>query len=176
MALKPTPTLGAAVKRFPFAAGAGLAICGARPFDADPRIALDHRGTNSAAAARHPDARRRAAHPPLDALFRLVYGIEGVGQVDGLIAQPLSFYLKEVHGWTPLQVSAYLTIFNFPWIIKPIYGALSDFVPLFGYRRKLYSSLAANMSRPAPILWATQLTAPEPAAVRRWSSRPTPWR
>jgi hypothetical protein len=23
-----------------------------------------------------------------------------------------------VHGWTALEVSAYLTIFNFPWIIK----------------------------------------------------------
>jgi BT1 family. len=62
--------------------------------------------------------------------FALVYVVEGVGQVEGLIAQPLSFYLKEVHGWTALEVSAYLTIFNFPWIIKPLYGAFSDFVPL----------------------------------------------
>ena len=42
---------------------------------ADSRIALDHRGTNSAAAARHPVARRRAAYPPLDVLFR--YGLRG---------------------------------------------------------------------------------------------------
>jgi hypothetical protein len=70
--------------------------------------------------------------------FALVYVVEGVGQVEGLIAQPLSFYLKEVHGWTALEVSAYLTIFNFPWIIKPLYGAFSDFVPLLGYRRKPY--------------------------------------
>ena len=41
---------------------------------ADPRIALDHRGTNSA-AARHPVPRRRAAHPPLDVLFR--HGLRG---------------------------------------------------------------------------------------------------
>ena len=50
----------------------------------------------------------------------------------GCIAQPLSYFLKQAHGWTPLQVTAYLAIFNFPWIIKPIYGAISDFVPLFG--------------------------------------------
>src|ERR1700739_539765 len=68
--------------------------------------------------------------------FALVYVVEGVGQVGGLIAQPLSYYLKQAQGWTPLQVTAYLAIFNFPWIIKPIYGAFSDFVPLFGYRRK----------------------------------------
>ena len=91
--------------------------------------------------------------------FALVYVVEGVGQVGGLIAQPLSFYLKEVHGWTALQVTAYLTIFNFPWIIKPVYGALSDFVPLFGYRRKTYL-LAANIAAAAAFLWVTQLTAP----------------
>ena len=62
--------------------------------------------------------------------FALVYVVEGVGQVGGLIAQPLSYYLKQAQGWTPLQVTAYLAIFNFPWIIKPIYGAFSDFVPL----------------------------------------------
>ena len=91
--------------------------------------------------------------------FALVYIVEGVGEVDGLIAQPLSFYLKQVHGWTALQVTAYLTIFNFPWIIKPIYGLLSDFVPLFGYRRKTYL-IAANVAAAAAFLWTTQLTVP----------------
>ena len=91
--------------------------------------------------------------------FALVYVVEGVGQVEGLIAQPLSFYLKEVHGWTALEVSAYLTIFNFPWIIKPLYGAFSDFGPLLGYRRKPYL-LAANIVATGAFLWVTQLTAP----------------
>ncbi|HEV2301863.1 MAG TPA: MFS transporter [Stellaceae bacterium] len=74
--------------------------------------------------------------------FAVVYVVEGFGQVGGLISQPLSFYLKEAKGWSPLQVTAYLTIFNFPWIIKPVYGIVSDFVPLFGYRRKAYLILA----------------------------------
>jgi MFS family permease len=91
--------------------------------------------------------------------FALVYVVEGVGQVGGLIAQPLSYYLKEVHGWTPLQVTAYLAVFNFPWIIKPVYGAFSDFVPLFGYRRKSYL-LAANIVAIGGFLWATQLIVP----------------
>jgi len=91
--------------------------------------------------------------------FALVYVVEGVGQVVGLIAQPLSFYLKEVHGWTALEVSAYLAIFNFPWIIKPIYGAFSDFVPLFGFRRKPYL-LLANIAAAGAFFWVTQLTAP----------------
>ena len=32
-----------------------------------------------------------------------------------------------------MQVTAALMAFNLPWIIKPIYGLVSDFVPLFGF-------------------------------------------
>ena len=104
-------------------------------------------------------ARDRGVTNRLLLFFALVYVVEGVGQVGGLIAQPLSFYLKQVHGWTPLQVTAYLAIFNFPWIIKPVYGAFSDFLPLFGYRRKTYL-VAANLVAAGAFLWATQLTVP----------------
>ena len=62
--------------------------------------------------------------------FAVVYVVEGLGQTGGLVSQPLNYYLKEVHGWTPVQVTAYVTIFNLPWIIKPVYGLISDFVPL----------------------------------------------
>ena len=74
--------------------------------------------------------------------FALVYLVEGLGQIGGLISQPLNYYLKQVQGWTPLQITAYLTLFNLPWIIKPLYGLLSDFIPLFGYRRKSYLLIA----------------------------------
>ena len=101
----------------------------------------------------------RAAVKRLLLFFALVYLVEGVGQIGGLIAQPLSFYLKEAHGWTALQVTAFLAVFNFPWIIKPVYGLLSDFVPIFGYRRKTYL-IAANIVAMAAYLWSTQLNAP----------------
>jgi MFS family permease len=101
----------------------------------------------------------RAAVRRLLWFFALVYLVEGVGQIGGLIAQPLSFYLKQVHGWTALQVTAFLAVFNFPWIIKPVYGLLSDFVPVFGYRRKSYL-IVANIVAMAAYLWSTQLNAP----------------
>ena len=74
--------------------------------------------------------------------FALVYLVEGFGQTGGLIAQPLNYYLKEVYGWTPVQVTASLAVLTLPWVIKPVYGIFSDFVPLFGYRRKAYLVLA----------------------------------
>src|ERR1700689_4174341 len=90
--------------------------------------------------------------------FALVYVVEGLGQVVGLISQPLNYYLKEVQGWTPVQVTAFVTVFNLPWIIKPVYGLVSDFVPLFGYRRKSYL-IIANVAAIAGYFWVTRLTA-----------------
>jgi MFS family permease len=101
-----------------------------------------------------PDRIRR-----LMLFFALVYLVEGIGQSGGLIAQPLSYYLKQEHGWTPLQVTASLTILNLPWVIKPVYGLVSDFLPLFGYRRKAYLILA-NAAAVAAYGWIAQLAAP----------------
>jgi MFS family permease len=91
--------------------------------------------------------------------FGLVYVVEGIGQTGGLIAQPLNYYLKQTFGWTPVQVTAYLTILNLPWIIKPVYGIVSDFLPLFGYRRKAYLVIA-NAAGAAAYCWVTQITTP----------------
>ena len=91
--------------------------------------------------------------------FGLVYVVEGIGQTGGLIAQPLNYYLKETFGWTPVQVTAYLTILNLPWIIKPVYGIVTDFLPLFGYRRKAYLVIA-NAAGAGAYCWVTQITAP----------------
>jgi predicted MFS family arabinose efflux permease len=91
--------------------------------------------------------------------FALVYVVEGMGQIVGLIYQPLNYYLKEVQGWSPVQVTAFITLFNLPWIIKPVYGLVSDFVPLFGYRRKSYLVIA-NIAAVAGYLWVTRLNAP----------------
>jgi MFS family permease len=91
--------------------------------------------------------------------FALVYVVEGVGQTGGLIAQPLNYFLKQTYGWTPVQVTAYLTVLNLPWIIKPVYGIVSDFLPLFGYRRKSYLVLA-NVIAAGAYCWVTQMTSP----------------
>ncbi|MGC1856513.1 MAG: hypothetical protein WA725_07115, partial [Pseudolabrys sp.] len=104
-----------------------------------------------------PDDARRIRRLML--YFGMVYAVEGIGQTDGIIAQPLTYYFKEVHSWAPVQVAAALTAFNLPWIIKPVYGLVSDFVPLFGYRRKSYLVLASILATGAYLL-AAQMEAP----------------
>ena len=75
--------------------------------------------------------------------FAIVFAVEGIGQARvGIILQPLSYFLKS-SGWTPLQVTAYFAVLNFPWVIKPVFGLISDFVPLLGYRRTSYLMLAS---------------------------------
>jgi MFS family permease len=89
----------------------------------------------------------------------LVYVAEGVGQVGGLISQPLTYFLKTSLGWNADVVTEYLAILTFPWVIKPIYGIISDYVPLFGYRRKTWLFLA-NALAMGGYLWLVGLTSP----------------
>jgi MFS family permease len=92
--------------------------------------------------------------------FAIVYTVEGICQAKvGVVWQPLTHYLKETQGWTPVQIAASLAVLDVPWIVKPLYGMLSDFVPLFGYRRRSYL-LLANACAIAAFLWTTQVLAP----------------
>jgi hypothetical protein len=92
--------------------------------------------------------------------FAVVYLAEGICQSDGLIGQPLNYYLKQVHGWTAVQITAFLTVFNLPWLLKPLYGLVSDFLPLFGYRRKSWL-LLANCGAAAAYLAVETTGAPD---------------
>lgn len=92
-------------------------------------------------------------------LFGLVYFAQGIGQHSGLVAQPLNHYFKAALGLDPAQTTEYLAILTIPWTLKPLYGLLSDFVPLAGYRRKSWL-LLANLLAALGFLWLTGLTAP----------------
>ena len=103
----------------------------------------------------------KAATRQLLLFFALVYVVEGLGQVGGLITQPLNYYLKTAQNWTPARritasSSRYSTCRGSS---SQIYGLISDFVPLFGYRRKSYLILV-NVAAIAGFIWTTQITAP----------------
>lgn len=91
--------------------------------------------------------------------FALVYIAEGLGQVGGLIHQPLTYYLVKGLGWEADKIAEFFAVFTIPWVIKPLYGLISDFIPLFGYRRRTYLFLANGLAV-AGYLWLTGLTAP----------------
>jgi MFS family permease len=92
--------------------------------------------------------------------FAVVYTVEGIGQAKvGIVWQPLTYFLKTQYGWTALQIAASLAVLDVPWVIKPLYGMISDFLPLFGYRRRSYL-LLSNLAAVAAFAWVTQVVAP----------------
>jgi MFS family permease len=114
-----------------------------------------------------PEARPNLpGSPPEQAISRLmlffaiVYTVEGFCQAkSGVMWQPLTHYLKQKQGWDTVQIAASLAVLDVPWVVKPIYGMVSDFFPLFGYRRRSYL-LVANAAAIAAFLWTTQVLAP----------------
>jgi MFS family permease len=97
---------------------------------------------------------------PLMLFFAVVYAVEGVGQAKaGIVWQPLTYFLKEARGWSPLEISASLAVLDVPWMVKPLYGLISDFLPLAGYRRRSYLLLAA-LAAASAFAWVGTITAP----------------
>src|ERR1700683_5192406 len=92
--------------------------------------------------------------------FAIVYAVEGIGQAkSGVVWQPLTHFLKEVHGWSPVEISASLAVLDVPWVIKPLYGLVSDFLPIAGYRRRPYL-LLASLAGAAGYAWVGLLSDP----------------
>ncbi|BAZ44712.1 folate/biopterin transporter [Chondrocystis sp. NIES-4102] len=78
---------------------------------------------------------------PTPELFAIltVYFVQGIL---GLARLAVSFFLKDDLGLTPAEVAALTGISSIPWIIKPLFGFMSDGLPIFGYRRRPYLILS----------------------------------
>ncbi|XP_021297075.1 probable folate-biopterin transporter 3 [Herrania umbratica] len=67
----------------------------------------------------------------------IVYGIsQGFGV--GLSRVSTQYYMKDVQKVQPSQAQVLIGVIHFPWIVKPLWGLLTDVVPIFGYRRRPY--------------------------------------
>lgn len=67
-------------------------------------------------------------------LSALVYFGQGAVGIAG-IALPL--HLRSLN-WSIQEITAVTSIVSLPWVLKIVYGYLSDTFPLYGYRRKSY--------------------------------------
>ncbi len=77
-------------------------------------------------------------NPELIAIL-LIYFVQGIL---GLARLAVSFFLKDELGLTPAEVSALMGIATLPWIVKPLFGFISDGLPILGYRRRPYIILS----------------------------------
>ena len=89
-----------------------------------------------------PEAKRLAI------LFGVVYFSQGMYHVTD---QMVTLTLKDQFGLSAAQVANFGWIILIPWVIKPVYGLLSDSVPLFGRRRKSYFLLTCTLATVAAV-------------------------
>jgi folate/biopterin transporter len=68
-----------------------------------------------------------------------VYFVQGIL---GLARLAVSFFLKDDLSLSPAEVAALTGITALPWVIKPLFGFISDGLPIFGYRRRPYLILS----------------------------------
>ena len=90
-------------------------------------------------------------NPELMAIL-LVYFVQGIL---GLARLAVSFFLKDDLGLSPAEVAALTGIAGIPWMVKPLFGFLSDGLPIFGYRRRPYLILSGMAGSAAWVALAT---------------------
>ncbi|PKA59744.1 Folate-biopterin transporter 1, chloroplastic [Apostasia shenzhenica] len=81
-----------------------------------------------------------------------VYFVQGVL---GLARLAVSFYLKDDLHLDPAETAVISGFSSLPWLIKPLYGFVSDSFPLFGYRRRSYLILSGLLGALSWSLMAT---------------------
>lgn len=89
--------------------------------------------------------------PELIAIL-VVYFVQGIL---GLARLATSFFLKDELALTPAEVSALIGISALPWVVKPLFGFVSDGLPILGYRRRPYLILSGLLGTGAWISFAT---------------------
>ncbi|MCL6640099.1 MAG: MFS transporter [Candidatus Rokubacteria bacterium] len=83
-----------------------------------------------------PDSQRLAV------LFGIVYFAQGMWYLPN---QTITITFKD-QGLGAGQAATFFSITTVPWLVKPVYGLVSDFVPLFGRRRKSYLILTSGLA------------------------------
>ena len=79
-------------------------------------------------------------------LFAIVYFVQGILDLSsGLANLPVQYLLKEEMGLTASQVGFFFAAIGVGWTIKPLYGLISDFLPLASYHRKSYLLLMSTL-------------------------------
>ncbi|KAL0330884.1 UNVERIFIED_CONTAM: putative folate-biopterin transporter 2 [Sesamum angustifolium] len=74
----------------------------------------------------------------------IVYGMsQGLG---GALARVgTEYYMKDVQKVQPSEAQVYSGITSIPWIVKPLWGLLTDVVPISGYQRRPYFVFAGSL-------------------------------
>ena len=68
----------------------------------------------------------------------LFYLIQSYGSNPGIFGLPLTIYLKESLNLSPAQLASFSSFVFLPWLVRPLYGMISDSIFILGYQFKSY--------------------------------------
>jgi folate/biopterin transporter len=74
----------------------------------------------------------------IDVNYLVIFLVALSQGITGLSDLAMNYLYKDDLKLLPHQVSRINSIATIPWIIKPVYGFISDSFPIYGYRRKPY--------------------------------------
>ena len=96
---------------------------------------------------------KRSEWFPLAVVFASVYffSMNGLGALPALA---INFLLKDKAGLTPEQMAYFQAVTLIAWVIKPLWGMISDLFPIFGSRRKSYLILTSLFAAGAWLILA----------------------
>jgi len=75
-------------------------------------------------------------------LVSTVYAVQGFSSFSALA---VNYFFKDNLKLQPAEAQSLLTVMMVPWGVKPLYGIISDSLPLFGYHRKSYMMICGTL-------------------------------
>ncbi|KAE9013724.1 hypothetical protein PF010_g3938 [Phytophthora fragariae] len=84
-------------------------------------------------------------------LVGTVYAVQGFTSFSALA---VNYFFKDNLKLQPTESQSLLTVMMVPWGVKPLYGIISDSLPLFGYHRKSYMILCSALGAIATLTLA----------------------
>lgn len=128
--------------------------------DEDGTLVVTDGGGSGAAAWVQTNVLQGVELNPSTYAVMTVYFVQGVL---GLASLARTYFLKDELGLGPVESTALLGIVTLPWVIKPVYGFLTDGLPIMGYRRKPYLIIAGVLGTASWASLATVVTTPAQA-------------
>jgi predicted MFS family arabinose efflux permease len=98
--------------------------------------------------------KKRSEWLPLAVAFASIYffSMNGLGALPALA---INFFLKDKAALTPEQMAYFQAVTLIAWVVKPLWGMISDLFPIFGSRRKSYLILTSLFAAGAWLLLAS---------------------
>ena len=125
-----------------------------------PIASLSHSFQQAVHPLRREGVRRSAL------FFAALYFVQGTIDLStGLPYQPIQYLLKEDLSLSAAQAGFVWAMIGLGWTIKPVYGLVSDFLPLGGSRRKGYLVLMSALGLGSWLALAVAPTAYAPVLV-----------